>query len=76
MKLVLLMILSLFFSGCYMYSGWQLQLAEADRTRQQAAILTAYRDCLAEFKGHAAEAKANCEHYTQALTILDVRGLR
>jgi hypothetical protein len=48
----------------------------ADIAEQQAAILKLYRGCLEKYQDDPAKAKANCEHYTQALHSVDVRGMK
>ena len=72
-RLALVVACGMSLSGCYLYSNWQLQLAERDVLAQQAKLLALYQACLTEFRGRPIEARRNCEHYTQALHSLDVR---
>lgn len=50
--------------------------SNADIAEEQAAIMKLYRGCLEKYRDDPAKAKANCEHYTQALYSLDVRGMK
>lgn len=75
-QLLTVTVLCLALSGCDVWARWKLRQAQADLTQEQAEILKGYRECLQEFRGKPELAKQNCEHYTQALTVLDVRGLK
>lgn len=75
-KLTLLLTVVMALTGCKEYARWQETQARADVQHEHAEILKLYRQCLTEHKGHPKDAKENCEHYTQALTVLDVRGLK
>jgi len=50
--------------------------AKAAVLEEQAAILKLYRGCLEKYQGNPPETKINCEHYTQALHSVDVRGMK
>jgi len=51
-------------------------MAEADIAEERAAILKLYRGCVEKHQDDPVKAKANCEHYTQALYSVDVRGMK
>ena len=69
-------VLLMAIGGCKEYARWQETQARADVQHEQSEILKLYRECLTQYKGKPQEARANCEHYTQALTVFDVRGIR
>jgi hypothetical protein len=75
MKTIALLGLVLSLQGCLYYGKWQESLASADLTDQRAGIAKLYRQCL-EKNTEVAQAKANCEHYTQALYSMDMRGMK
>ena len=50
--------------------------SDADIAEQRAAIMKLYRGCLEKYQDDPVKAKANCEHYTQALYSVDVRGMK
>ena len=60
----------LMLSGCLPYANWKLTLAERDLVEERAAIVKLYRQCLERYP--SPDAKAQCEHYTQALYSIDV----
>ncbi|MEI8015196.1 MAG: hypothetical protein WCH20_10210 [Nitrospira sp.] len=67
-------------SGCYAIDQ---QTAYADRlkseaeiAKERAAIMKLYRGCLEKYQDDPVKAKQNCEHYTQALYSVDVRGMK
>jgi len=66
--------------GCYHFdqmNAYSDRLKfEAEIAKQQAGIIALYRGCLEKYQDDPAKAKANCEHYTQALHSIDVRGLK
>lgn len=81
MKILVIVGLCMATSGCY----WivEQELADTDRrksqaeiAKEQAAIIKLYRGCLEKFQDDPVKAKANCEHYTQALYSVDVRGMK
>lgn len=49
---------------------------EAEIAKEQNAIIKLYRGCLEKYQDDPAKAKANCEHYTQALHSVNVRGVK
>lgn len=49
---------------------------EAEIAKERAAIMKLYRGCLEKHQDDPVKAKANCEHYTQALYSVDVRGMK
>ena len=67
------------WTGCgavSIYADMKTRLANADAAEQRAAMLTMYRECLQTYQTQPDLAKTNCEHYTQALTVFDVRGIK
>jgi len=50
--------------------------SNADIAEERAAIMKLYRGCLEKYQDDPVKAKANCEHYTQALYSVDVRGIK
>ena len=76
MRTLVIVGLCLSMSGCLAYSRWQETSANADRLSEHAAILKLYRLCLEKYQDDPAKAKVNCEHYTQSLQSIDVRGLK
>ena len=62
--------------GCQDYAKWQQTLVETDILEQRAAILKLYRQCLEKYQNDPPQAKAQCEHYTQSLHAIDVRGMK
>ena len=75
-RLVTICALLIALAGCDVWARWKRTQAEADLTHERAELLKAYRECLAEYKGRPELARQNCEHYTQALTVIDVRGVK
>ena len=75
MRTLVIVGLCLAMGGCGT-PGWDHGRAMADIAEQQAAILKLYRGCLEKYQDDPAKAKANCEHYTQALHSVDVRGMK
>jgi hypothetical protein len=80
MRTLVIVVLCIAMSGCFAYDQ---QAAYADRlkfeaeiAKQQAGIIALYRGCLEKYQDDPAKAKANCEHYTQALHSVDLRGLK
>jgi hypothetical protein len=59
-------------SSCRYYAEWQRTLAEAHLIDERAELTKMYRECMAKYS--ASEARAQCEHYTQMLYTLDLRG--
>lgn len=76
MRLVTICVLLVALAGCDVYARWKRTQAQADYIHEQAEVVRLYRECLAEYKGQPELAKKNCEHYTQALTVIDVRGIK
>lgn len=76
MKALLIIAICLSLAGCIPHARWQRESAEADIAEQKAGILKAYRLCLEKYESEPALAKSNCEHYTQTLSSIDVRGLK
>lgn len=73
-----LVLVSLFISaaGCYDFARWQHEAANAEAAEHRAAIVKAYRFCLEKYANEPKLAKENCEHYTQSLMAIDVRGVK
>lgn len=76
MGLLLVVALYLSSSGCIFYDSARQLSASADILEEQAAILKLYRLCLEKYQDEPAKAKSQCEHYTQSLQAIDVRGLK
>ena len=76
MKMCALAGLCVLMSGCLYYGRWQESLANADLTEQRAAIAKLYRQCLEKYQADPEQSKSQCEHYTQSLQALDVRGVK
>jgi len=74
MKSLVLAGLCLLLSGCLYYGRWQESIANADLLEERAAITKLYRKCLEKYQDDPDKAKSQCEHYTQSLRALDVRG--
>jgi hypothetical protein len=74
--IIVIVALSLSMSGCIAYSRWQESSANADILAERAAILKLYRLCLEKNQDDPAKAKSQCEHYTQSLQAIDVRGVK
>ena len=62
--------------GCGMDDTLRRNKSTVDIAEERAAIMKLYRGCLEKYQDDPAKAKANCEHYTQALYSLDVRGMK
>lgn len=75
MRTLVIVGLFLSLSGCFT-PEYKVGYAKAAVLEEQAAILKLYRACLEKYQGNPPEAKANCEHYTQALYSVDVRGMK
>ena len=80
MRILLIVWLCTAMSGCF---ALDQQIAYADRlkfeaeiAKEQSAIIKLYRGCLEKYQDDPVKAKANCEHYTQALHSVDVRGMK
>ena len=82
MRILVIVGLCIAMSGCV---GWDpsdpealrpINTANAKIAEEQAAILKLYRVCLEKYQDDPVKAKANCEHYTQALHSVDVRGMK
>ena len=76
MKILAIAWLCLLLSGCLAYSRWQESSNRAAILEEQAAIMKLYRKCLEKYQDEPDKAKSQCEHYTQSLHALDVRGLK
>ena len=81
MRILVIVGLCITMSGCV----WEIDrgIADANQAKanaviaeQQAAIIKLYRGCLEKYQDDPEKAKQNCEHYTQALHSIDVRGLK
>ena len=75
-KLITIAGLSVLLSGCLYYGRWQESLANADLLEERASIAKLYRKCLEKFQDDPEKSKSQCEHYTQSLQALDVRGVK
>jgi hypothetical protein len=75
MRILVIVGLLLSLSGCFT-PEYKVGYAKAAVLEEQAAILKLYRGCLEKYQDDPAKAKANCEHYTQALHSVDVRGMK
>lgn len=62
--------------GCQSYADWRLTVAHQHQAEERANIVRMYRNCLEEHQGFPVQAKTFCEHYTQSLLAIDVRGLK
>jgi hypothetical protein len=67
-RILVIVVVCLSLSGCLF--GRQYLANE------QAKIVEMYRKCLEKYQDDPVKAKTNCEHYTQALQAIDVRGLK
>ena len=76
MRILLIVGLCVVMGGCYFYDTARHIKSDADIAEEQAAIIKLYRGCLEKFQDDPAKAKANCEHYTQALHSVEVRGMK
>ena len=76
MRILLIVGLCVVMGGCYLYDTTRHIKSNADIAEEKAAIIKLYRGCLEKYQDDPAKAKANCEHYTQALHSVDVRGLK
>jgi len=76
MRILVIVGLFIAMGGCGMDDNLRRIKSDADISEQRAAIMKLYRGCLEKYQDDPAKAKANCEHYTQALYSLDVRGMK
>jgi hypothetical protein len=76
MRILVIVGLCLAMGGCPWYDGARQIKSNADIAEDRAAIMKLYRGCLEKYQDDPAKAKANCEHYTQALHSVDVRGMK
>ena len=81
MRILVVVWLCMATSGCYWWIEQELVhtdrlKSEAEIAKERAAIMKLYRGCLEKYQDDPVKAKANCEHYTQALYSLDVRGMK
>ena len=76
MRLLIVAGMCLSLTGCLYYGKWQESLANADLTEQRAGIAKLYRKCLEKYQDDPEKGKSQCEHYTQSLRALDIRGLK
>ena len=76
MRIMVIVGLCIAMGGCGMDDNLRRIKSDADIAEQRAAIMKLYRGCLEKYQDDPAKAKANCEHYTQALYSLDVRGMK
>ena len=81
MRILVIVGLCIAMNGCYWLIDREISdtnraKASADIAEQQASIIKLYRGCLEKYQDDPAKAKANCEHYTQALHSVDVRGMK
>ena len=76
MRIMVIVGLCIAMGGCGMDDNLRRIKSDADIAEQRAAIMKLYRGCLEKNQDDPAKAKANCEHYTQALYSLDVRGMK
>mgnify|MGYP001612189084 CR=1 FL=1 len=76
MRILVIVGLCVAMGGCGMDDNLRRIKSDADIAEQRAAIMKLYRGCLEKYQDDPAKAKANCEHYTQALYSLDVRGMK
>jgi hypothetical protein len=75
-KMLIVATMCLLMSGCLYYGRWQESLANADLLEERAAIAKLYRKCLEKYQDDPEKSKAQCEHFTQSLQALDVRGVK
>ena len=80
MRILLIVWLCTAMSGCFVLDR-EIAYAdhakfEAEIAKEQSAIIKLYRGCLEKYQDDPVKAKANCEHYTQALHSVDVRGMK
>lgn len=76
MRILVIVGLCITMDGCGMEDTLRHNKSDADIAEQRAAIMKLYRGCLEKYQDDPVKAKANCEHYTQALYSLDVRGMK
>jgi hypothetical protein len=76
MRILVIVGLYIAVGGCGFEDAYRQAKSEADIAEQRAAIMKLYRGCLEKYQDDPAKAKVNCEHYTQALYSLDVRGMK
>ena len=65
--------------GCRPYADYQYgqnQKAQTAINQERAEIAKLYRQCLEKYQNDPPQAKAQCEHYTQSLQAIDVRGMK
>jgi hypothetical protein len=58
--------------GCQYYEDYRVKKATADLKDEQAALLHAYRLCLAKYQDDPPKAKEFCAPYTQRLRELEI----
>ena len=82
MRILVIVGLCIAMNGCVV-PAWEQVQADADHAKanaviaeQRAAIIKLYRGCLEKYQDDPEKAKQNCEHYTQALYSVDVRGMK
>jgi hypothetical protein len=76
MRILVIVGLCIAIGGCQAYELTRQSKFEADIAEERAAIMKLYRGCLEKHQDDPVKAKANCEHYTQALHSVDVRGMK
>ena len=83
MRILVIVGLCIAVGGCGFEDAYRQEKSRADIAeematimKERAAIMKLYRGCLEKYQDDPAKAKANCEHYTQALYSLDVRGMK
>ncbi len=76
MRILLIVGLCVAMGGCHLYDQTRQIRSNADIAEHRAAIMKLYRGCLEKHQDDPAKAKVNCEHYTQALYSVDVRGMK
>ena len=76
MRILVIAGLCIAMGGCGMDDNLRRIKSDADIAEQRAAIMKLYRGCLEKYQDDPVKAKANCEHYTQALYSVDVRGIK
>jgi len=77
MRVLVIVGLCTAMSGCSLFvDDMRAIKAGADIQEERAAIMKLYRGCLEKHQDDPVKAKANCEHYTQALYSVDVRGMK
>lgn len=75
MKLALIAFILLTLPGCIFYSRWQESANNAELIKQEALLLEAKRNCLANTASDPVKQR-DCSVYNQSRTQLDVTGIK